>query len=92
MTDQELMQAEEIGRIHNHLSAAAKWLKKLEERSGRKLSIFCETGEPHLIDEMIDRAIADGGSSLRRGFKIDRGGSVVAQLYTGSGKFDGGGW
>lgn len=88
MSDSDLVAAKEIARIHNHLKAAAKWLKKLEARSGRRLTIFCETGEPYLIDEALDGASERTGQSRL----LDQGGIVVARLNTNSQKFDGGGW
>lgn len=90
MTDDELMEAQEVGQIGSLLFRAGKLLEKLEARSGRRLTIFCESGKPLIVDADLD------GASERPPHKraplLTDGGVVVSDWPVMPGRWDGGGW
>ncbi len=79
MTDEELMAAPELKTIAKHLKAATAAVRKLEARSGRRLTIFVEAeAGPMLTD--ADRDVGEGFDRLNL---LTEGGGLVHHFEDG---------
>jgi hypothetical protein len=72
VTDEELMTAPELKTIAKHLKAATAAVRKLEARSGRRLTIFVEAE----AGPMLTDADRDEGGFKRLNLLTEGGGLV----------------
>lgn len=78
------------GRIRRASRALGVLVKEYEAITGRRMTIFCESGSPFLIDYDRD----DECCRLRkpRGRRVEDGGCVIISMPGGGAGWDGGGW